>query len=253
MVFKPSVLRQRHQLSLHQRIFSSLCLLLPAAAKSHLFDFSFVLTRGIPRGNSHWPSSKQNSPNIPHRYDFTSSSSLLSMAKLDSPSAQRNKHVIWEVISRKIFSTWLKSEKPRRILEIAAGCGVHVEYFSSQLATLSPSSSFLWYPTDLDESSRKSIECYIQDAKLEEMGVQPPMSLTLDENGIMETETSSTLFPMSTSSLDLMICINMIHISPWSATLGLMKLAGERLDDETGVLFCYGPYKETGTAVESNL
>jgi len=46
--------------------------------------------------------------------------------------------------------------------------------------------------------------------------------------------------------------INMIHISPWGATKGLMKLASEKLRSG-GILFCYGPYKESGTAVESNL
>lgn len=192
---------------------------------------------------------------MPERYDFTSSA--LNTAKLDSPSAQRNKDFIWNILSQKIFSTMPPSEKPLRILEIAAGCGVHVEHFATQLASSSSSSSFEWYPTDLDEESRKSIEGYIQDGKLNHVGVQPPLCLTLDANGIKETETLSILFPeeeaASTTSLDLMICINMIHISPWSATLGLMKLAGERLKDETGVLYCYGPYKEGGTAVESNL
>jgi hypothetical protein len=198
---------------------------------------------------------------MPEQYDFKSSA--LSMAKLESPSAQRNKNFIWDILSQKIFST-MPSEKTLRILEIAAGSGVHVEHFASELASSmikkeSGLSSFVWYPTDLDESSRKSIECYIQDGKLNEMGVQPPLSLTLDESGIMEKETSSVLFPpaaedtVKNTSLDLMICINMIHISPWGATLGLMKLAGERLDEGNGLLFCYGPYKEGGTAVESNL
>ena len=44
----------------------------------------------------------------------------------------------------------------------------------------------------------------------------------------------------------------MIHISPWEATLGLMKEASKRLSD-TGCLYCYGPYRENGTAVESNI
>lgn len=45
--------------------------------------------------------------------------------------------------------------------------------------------------------------------------------------------------------------INMIHISPWGATLGLMKMARNTLIDN-GILYCYGPYKEKTTA-ESNL
>lgn len=43
---------------------------------------------------------------------------------------------------------------------------------------------------------------------------------------------------------DVVLCINMIHISPWSATVGLMKLAGERLVRPGGLLALYGPYVE---------
>jgi hypothetical protein len=70
-----------------------------------------------------------------------------------------------------------------------------------------------------------------------------------DANGVIESETEAAL---SSASMDLLICINMIHISPWSATVGLMKLA-KRTMPPGGVLYCYGPYKVGGTAVESNL
>lgn len=43
---------------------------------------------------------------------------------------------------------------------------------------------------------------------------------------------------------DVVLCINMIHISPWSATVGLMNLAGERLVRPGGLLALYGPYLE---------
>jgi hypothetical protein len=44
----------------------------------------------------------------------------------------------------------------------------------------------------------------------------------------------------------------MIHISPWEATVGLMKTAGQKLK-KGGALYLYGPYKQGGTCVESNL
>jgi hypothetical protein len=72
----------------------------------------------------------------------------------------------------------------------------------------------------------------------------------LDANGIVEEETAAALD--SQGDLDLILCINMIHISPWDATRGLMKLAGNKLR-KGGVLFCYGPFKVGGTAVASNL
>ena len=42
---------------------------------------------------------------------------------------------------------------------------------------------------------------------------------------------------------DAIVNINMIHISPWAATVGLMTGAG-RLLPPGGVLFLYGPYIE---------
>jgi hypothetical protein len=68
--------------------------------------------------------------------------------------------------------------------------------------------------------------------------VVPPMFLTLNALGIQEPSTKNTL---SAFQLDLIVCINMIHISPWEATfLGLMKMAGE-LFKKSSCLYCYGP------------
>lgn len=54
----------------------------------------------------------------------------------------------------------------------------------------------------------------------------------------------------------------MIHIAPWEATLGLMRVAGQRLrepsgdesdnDNDSGYLYCYGPYKQDGIIIPSN-
>jgi hypothetical protein len=51
---------------------------------------------------------------------------------------------------------------------------------------------------------------------------------------------------------DAVLCINMIHISPWRATEALMRGASRHLKAQ-GKLILYGPYLENGTAVQSNL
>jgi len=135
-----------------------------------------------------------------------------------------------------------------RVLEVATGVGVHTNYLAPKLAEALTETSCSWYPSDPQQESLDSIQCYINDSNLGSI-VNPPCTLTLDKNGIMEKETAALLDGME---IDLMICINMIHISPWEATLGLMKEASKRLSD-TGSLYCYGPYRENGTAVESNL
>jgi hypothetical protein len=47
-----------------------------------------------------------------------------------------------------------------------------------------------------------------------------------------------------TEQADAVLCINMIHISPWAATEGLMRLAGRSLRRPGGLLVLYGPYIE---------
>lgn len=167
------------------------------------------------------------------------------MAKQDSPSAQRNKDPIWEVLSSKVFTLLPQREEPLHILEIAAGCGVHSHYFSLQLAQ--KNIPFLWYPSDPETSSWASIQAYLDDEPILKGKLQSPLDLTLEEGGLVDDTIIARYM-----KFDVIICINMIHISPWSATMGLMKLA-ERHLKQGGFLFLYGPYKVNGQAVESNL
>src|SRR5689334_8294417 len=54
-----------------------------------------------------------------------------------------------------------------------------------------------------------------------------------------------TRLPWPVRSADAIICINVIHVSPWEATLALMRGAGEILP-LGGVLVTYGPYRRNG-------
>eukprot|EP00934_Nitzschia_sp_Nitz4_P004384 Nitzschia sp. Nitz4//scaffold3_size479765//109907//111021//NITZ4_000045-RA/size479765-processed-gene-0.62-mRNA-1//1//CDS//3329550593//4374//frame0 len=178
---------------------------------------------------------------------------MFEAGKFTPPSARRNKGVIWDVLKKHVFQPVPEpsAAPPVRVLEIAAGSGHHTEYFSTQWAIANPGRSLSWYPSDPDVASRSSIACYIDDSSLGAVGVQAPLALTLDTSGIMEEATRSYLFPTEASRLDAILCINMIHISPWAATVGLMKMAGERLTED-GKLYCYGAYRENGHMVDSN-
>lgn len=169
---------------------------------------------------------------------------MSSSAKGDSPSAQRNKEPIWEFLSSNVMSTF-SGDTGVCVLEIAAGCGVHTEHFAGRMTTQQPCT---WYPSDPAQDSMASIQSYVDDSQLSAV-VKPPLALTLVKTGILEKETKAVVNKLD---LDLIVCINMIHISPWEATLGLMQVASEQLSD-TGYLYCYGPYKVGGKAVESNL
>ncbi len=135
-----------------------------------------------------------------------------------SPAAERNSPFILEVARRHLPSRGL-------VLEIASGTGQHVAHFASALPALE------WQPSDPNTASHPSINAWVSAACL--TNVRPP--LTLD----------AAADTWSIDQADAIMCINMIHISPWAATEGLMRGAA-RLLPEGGVLYLYGPYKRGG-------
>jgi len=172
------------------------------------------------------------------------------MAKLDSPSADRNKDPIWQFLKDEILPNL--DRELENVLEIAAGSGIHALYFSNQLLHMGRSSSisFRWQPADADLRYRDSIEARIadvQDPNLKNV-LLPPLALTLNNSGIEENDTREFL---SGKRFDLLVNINMIHIAPIEALHGLMKVASEYLQSG-GFLLMYGPYKLDGKCVASN-
>jgi SAM-dependent methyltransferase len=145
---------------------------------------------------------------------------------LTSAAAERNKDPILTV---------LETVLPEKgsVLEIASGTGQHVCFFAGALPGIR------WQPTEPDEASREAIAIRIRAAGLD--NVDPPIALDVLE----------PLWPL-TGSFDAVLCVNMIHISPWSATPALCRGAA-RVLETLGKLVLYGPYLENGTAVQSNL
>lgn len=112
------------------------------------------------------------------------------------------------------------------VLEIASGAGEHALYNAAALPHLS------WRPSDADPQALASIAAWREHAGTPNLA--PPVELD-----------ASRPLAWPIQSADAIVCINMIHISPWSATEGLMTGAG-RLLPTGGVLFLYGPYFEEG-------
>jgi SAM-dependent methyltransferase len=113
-----------------------------------------------------------------------------------------------------------------RVLEIASGAGEHAVFIASALPTV------LWRPTDGDPESLASIRSWRDAAAL--ANLLEPMVLDAADQSTWPTEP-----------VDAIVCINMVHISPWAATEGLMIGAG-RLLAPGGLLYLYGPYREAG-------
>lgn len=136
---------------------------------------------------------------------------------LRSPAAARNTGPILEV---------LRAHLPARgeVLEIAAGSGEHAVAFAGALPRLA------WTPTDPSPEARASIAAWAKAAALPNL--HPPLELD-----VLDPAT------WPGGPVQAMACINMIHISPWAATEGLMALAG-RILAPGGLLALYGPYRE---------
>lgn len=173
---------------------------------------------------------------------------MSSSAKIESPSAQRNKGPIWDVLKANVLPKLSSSpESKLSVLEIATGCGVHTEHFAKRISKARGVK--LYIPTDPHGPSRASLQAYLDEDEELRSVVSSPLELLLTETGSSPEMTTKAL---DGKQFDLITCINMIHISPWTATIGLMKLSQEKLRPG-GILYCYGAYKVGGTAVESNL
>ena len=139
---------------------------------------------------------------------------------LSSPAALRNRGPILEVLRRHLPGTGA-------VLELASGSGEHVEHFAAALPGL------VFQPSDPDRAARESIAARVQQAALK--NVRAPLGL--------DAEAADWRIPADLSAhLVAILCINMIHISPWRATVGLLRNAAGALPSRS-VLYLYGPYR----------
>jgi SAM-dependent methyltransferase len=141
------------------------------------------------------------------------------MASLkDHPSGERNKQPILEVLQRVLPPVGT-------VLEIASGTGQHVVHFARALPALT------WQPSEADAECREAIHARLRAAPL--ANIREPLALDVHDDA----------WPLMAA--DAIVCINMIHIAPWTATEGLVKHAG-RLLAAGKPLILYGPYKRGG-------
>lgn len=137
--------------------------------------------------------------------------------KRHAPAAVRNSEPIADV---------LKSELPARgtVLEIAGGSGEHAVFFARRFPELS------WQPSDADPEALASIAAWRGETAAGNL--LPPIAL----------DASAPRWPIDRA--EAVVCINMIHISPWDATEGLFAGAAAILP-EGAPLIVYGPFLES--------
>ena len=138
--------------------------------------------------------------------------------RLASPSAERNREPIAEVLAQVLPQSGL-------VLEVGSGTGEHAVHFARAMPHLT------WQPSEQDAACLRSISSWI--AVEAQTNVRPPLSL----------DVANAQWPIAAA--DAIICINMIHIAPWSATQALLRGA-KRILPIGGLLCLYGPYRVAG-------
>jgi cyclopropane fatty-acyl-phospholipid synthase-like methyltransferase len=142
-------------------------------------------------------------------------------ARLRSPSAARNREPILAVLTRVLA-------QGAKVLEIGSGTGEHAVHFVTARPDLD------WRPSELDPASRASIAAWAAAEGL----------ATIAAPIVIDTR-ETTWGVEADAPFDAVVSINMIHIAPWEAGLGLLAGAG-RLLKPGGVLFLYGPFMRGG-------
>jgi Protein of unknown function (DUF938) len=138
--------------------------------------------------------------------------------RLYAPATERNREAILSV---------LKSILPTqgKVLEIAGGTGEHITFWAPYFPNIT------WQPSDPDPMHLASIEGWI--AQLPAANILSPVQIDV---------TNQT---WGIDSVEVILCVNMIHIAPWAACLGLLQGA-QSLLSKGGLLYLYGPFKQQG-------
>jgi hypothetical protein len=139
--------------------------------------------------------------------------------KKTAPAAQRNREPIREVLARVLPDAGT-------VLTIAEGSGEHAVHFAQAFPALT------WQPSDIDPEALASISAWRDETALPNLAA--PIALDVTESS----------WPIEQAAA--ITCINMIHISPWEATLGLFAGAARTLASGA-LLYLYGPYRFGGS------
>jgi SAM-dependent methyltransferase len=135
-----------------------------------------------------------------------------------APATQRNREPILAVLREVLPDTGL-------VLEVASGSGEHAAHFAGAFPEL------VFQPSDPDPAALASIDAWASESGLPNL--KPAIRL----------DATARDWPLSRA--DAILCINMIHISPWAAAEGLISHAAELLP-AGAPLYLYGPYRQSG-------
>lgn len=119
---------------------------------------------------------------------------------------ERNRGPILEALQR-----FLAPDATGPVVEIACGNGAHAAFFASAFPKLD------WLPTDVVDERFPSVRAWAADVS----NMRPPV--------ILDCSSRNWQIGIAPGTAAAVLCINMCHISPWQATLGLFAGAGAML------------------------
>jgi SAM-dependent methyltransferase len=146
--------------------------------------------------------------------------------RLDSPAFHRNHDAIWSAIGS------FMSEQTGDVLELGSGTGQHVNAFAGRSPHLT------WWPSDIYPSHLASIAAWREHSRLANLRAPQRIDLT-------DPDWTWVGDGQSGGEIAAMLCINVLHISPWRVSQNLFAGAG-RLLRTGGRLFIYGPFMRNG-------
>ncbi len=167
-----------------------------------------------------------------------------------SPAVARNSQPIAEVLDKELPKSGL-------VLEIASGTGEHAVFMAHRFA------SIRWQPTDPDLEALASAAAWAKEAGLPNL-LEPLQLDARMSNWPVKGADALVCIKMHSDSCyngksvgyrkyDACVCINMIHISDWKATVGLFRGCSKYLTEAAPIIL-YGPYLEEGVeTAPSNL
>lgn len=142
--------------------------------------------------------------------------------RLSAPAVTRNREAILAVLRDVLPESGL-------VLEIASGSGEHALHFARALPALT------FQPSDPSPQALASIAAWAEESGLP--NIRPPLLI----------DAAAPSWPVAAA--DALLCINMVHIAPWSASEGLFRNAGALLP-AGAPLYLYGPYRRPGRELE---
>jgi SAM-dependent methyltransferase len=155
-------------------------------------------------------------------------------ARQYAPATQRNREAILEVLLQVLPPTGT-------VLEISSGTGEHAVFLAPRLQPRQ------WIPSDPNPIAIASISSWRQYCPADNLSA--PITLNASEPiwSIEHDDSARSLsnIDFQQDPITAIVNINMIHIAPWAACLGLMAGAG-RILSPGGILYLYGPFKQGG-------